>query len=349
MFGTTYPIIQAPMAGGTTTPALVAAVSNAGALGSLGAAYMTPAQIRDTVAEIRRLTDRPFAVNLFAGGHDSPHDVDPTAMLAILARHHEALGLQRPTMPAWPADRFPEQFEAVLEARPAIFSFTFGLPAEAIRRARDAGIRTVGTATTVDEAQRLEAAGIDAVVAQGSEAGGHRGTFAGPFENAMIGTMALVPQVVDAVSVPVIASGGIMDGRGIVAARALGAAAVQMGTAFLGCDEAGVAEAHRTALEAGHEDAATVTRAFSGRPARGLVNDFMRDVHAAEKAGPVTLPFAVHGALTGPMRRQASRVGDIERMSLWSGQGVRMFRRMPAAELVRRLVEESATVAAGLG
>jgi nitronate monooxygenase len=343
MFGAVHPIVQAPMAG-STTPAMVAAVSNAGALGGLGAAYLTPAQIKQQVAELRRLTDRPFAVNLFAGGHTDPRPVDASAMLDVMARHHEALGLQRPTLPTWPEDPFPAQFEAVIEMRPAVFSFTFGMPTEAIARAKAAGIKVIGTATTVDEARQLQAAGVDAVVAQGSEAGGHRGTFAVPFEAAMIGTFALVPQVVDAVTIPVIASGGIMDGRGIVAARALGAAAVQMGTAFLVCEESSTAEAHKAALLNGREDATAITRAFSGRPARGLANAFMRE---ADTAGP--LPFPLQNALTRPMRNEAARAGDAERLALWSGQGVRLARRLPAAELVRRLVAESAEVQRRLG
>jgi nitronate monooxygenase len=335
MFGASHPIIQAPMAGGKTTLALVAAVCNAGAIGSIGAAYLTPAQIREQVAELRRLTDKPFIVNLFAGGHANEQPVDAAAMLAVLARHHEALGLQRPTLPPWPADPFEAQFAAILDARPPIFSFTFGAPEAAIRAAKQAGLTVVGTATIVEEARQLEALGVDAIVAQGSEAGAHRGTFAAPFEAAMIGTMALVPQVVDAVKVPVIASGGIMDGRGILAARALGAAGVQMGTAFLACDESGTAAAHKAALLSGQEQDTTLTRAFSGRPARGLVNAFMRE---ADAAGP--LPFPLQNALTRPMRNQAGRDGDLERLSLWAGQGVRLTRRLPAAELVRRLVAE---------
>ncbi|HET6232673.1 MAG TPA: nitronate monooxygenase, partial [Longimicrobiaceae bacterium] len=233
--GIRHAIVQGPMSGGGSTPALAAAVSNAGGLGSLGAAYLSADQIRADIAEVRRLTDQPFLVNLFAGGREHAHEtVDAGPMLALVARRHAELGLPAPVLPAPPADPFDAQLEAVLEYRVPIFSFTFGIPgAAAMAELRRRGVFVMGTATTVDEAVRLEDAGVDAVVAQGSEAGGHRGTFGAPFEAAMIGTLALVPQVVDAVRVPVVASGGIMDGRGIVAARALGAAAVQLGTAFL--------------------------------------------------------------------------------------------------------------------
>jgi nitronate monooxygenase len=349
--GIAHPIIQAPMGGGASTPELVAAVSNAGGLGSLAAAYLTPGQIHDEIAAVRRLTDRPFNVNLFAGGYEDAHHAraaDASTMLAMLGRHHTALGLPPPEPPASLADPFPAQFEAVLAARVPVFSFTFGIPPQKIlSRLRKQGALILGTATTVDEACRLAEAGVDAVVAQGSEAGAHRGTFATAFEMAMIGTMALVPQIVDAVpAMPVIASGGIMDGRGIVAARALGAEAVQMGTAFLVCDEAGIPDAYKAALIEAGEDETAITRAFSGRPARGVVNAFMRE---ADNAGADAIPpFPLQNALTRTMRNAAAKAGDVERLSLWAGQGLRLARRLPATDLVRRLVGEIDAALAGL-
>ena len=347
--GIAHPIIQAPMGGGASSPELVAAVSNAGGLGSLAAAYLTPEQIGDDIARIRSLISGPFNVNLFAGGYeaaDRGQPADASTMMGILRRHHATLGLPPPERPSTLADPFPAQFEAVLAARVPVFSFTFGIPDAAVfARLKAQGAVVLGTATTVEEARRLAAAGVDAVVAQGSEAGAHRGTFAGPFEMAMIGTMALVPQIVDAVpDLPVIASGGIMDGRGIVAARALGAEAVQLGTASLVCDEAGIPDAYKAALTHAGEDQTKITRAFSGRPARGIVNAFMREV---ESAGTGAIPpFPLQNALTRAMRNAAGRSGDIERLSLWAGQGLRLARRLPAAELVRRLVAEcDATVA----
>jgi nitronate monooxygenase len=261
-------------------------------------------------------------------------------MLEVLARHHAALGLAPPEAPPPPADPVPAQMEAVLAARVPVFSFTFGIPApDILARFKRDGTYLMGTATTVEEARRLASAGVDAIVAQGSEAGAHRGTFAAPFEHAMVGLMALVPAIVDAVpDVPIIASGGIMDGRGIVAALALGAVAVSMGTAFLVADEAGIPEAYKARVIGAPEDATRITRAFSGRPARGIVNAFTDD---AERLGDDAIPpFPVQNALTRPMRNAAAKAGDTERLSLWAGQGVRLARRMKAAALVERLVEE---------
>jgi nitronate monooxygenase len=338
--GVAHPIIQAPMAGGATTPELVAAVSNAGGLGFIGAAYLTPPALRDAIAAVRGRTDKPFGVNLFAGGYeDAERPVDPAPMLAVVARHHAALGLPEPKPAALTPDPFPAQLETVIESRVPVFSFTFGIPEPAdVARLKAQSALVFGTATTVEEARRLAGAGVDGVIAQGSEAGAHRGTFAAPAEMAMIGTLALVPQVVDAVpGLPVIAAGGIMDGRGIVAAEALGAAAVQMGTAFLTSEEAGIPDAYKDFLTRASEDSTKLTRAFSGRPARGVVNAFMRDVEAT---GAI-LPYPLQNELTRPMRLAAAKVGDTERLSLWAGQGVGMARRLPAADLVRRLVAEA--------
>src|SRR5262245_59050461 len=236
-----YPIIQAPLAGGGDTPALVAAVCEAGALGCIGAAYLTPGQIVEAARAVRTRTARPFGINLFAPLPAPVPVPDPGPALARVAPFYAELGLPPPTLPASGGYTFDEQLVMALDSGAAVFSFTFGmLPASAIEAIKGRGMFLIGTATTVEEAVALEQAGVNAVVTQGSEAGGHRSTFATTFDRGMVGTLALVPQVVDAVRVPVIASGGIMDGRGIVAALALGAAAVQMGTAFLTCDEAGI-------------------------------------------------------------------------------------------------------------
>ncbi len=310
--GVEHPIIQAPLAGGGDTPALVAAVAEAGAFGFIGAAYLTPAQIGEVSAAVRKRTARPFGINLFAAG-----------------------GLP-----------FDEQLAAALESGASAFSFTFGiLPARSIDAIKARGMLLFGTATTVEEAVALERAGVDAVVTQGSEAGGHRGTFAGEgqeadFQAGMVGTMALVPQVVDAVTVPVIASGGIMDGRGIAAALVLGASAVQMGTAFLTTDEAGIPDAYKQAILGAREHQTRLTRAFSGRPARGIVNRFMTEVEGAG-AAPAILPFPLQNALTRPLRTAAATQGRAEFLSLWAGQGLGLARRQPAAELVARLVSET--------
>jgi nitronate monooxygenase len=201
----------------------------------------------------------------------------------------------------------------------------------------------IGTATTVEEALALEQGGVDAIVTQGSEAGGHRSTFSGPFDTGMVGILALVPQVVDAVTVPVIASGGIMDGRGIAAALALGASAVQMGTAFLTCDEAGIPNTYKDAILRAREQETRLTRAFSGRPARGIVNRFMTEIERADAPAAI-LPFPLQNALTRPLRNAAARQGRVDYLSLWAGQGVRLARRQPAATLIARLAHETETV-----
>jgi nitronate monooxygenase len=326
------------MAGGPATPELVAAVSNAGGLGSLGAAYLTPAEITESIVRTRVLTPKPFNVNLFAGGYDAAARADPAPMLAVLAEIHEELGLPPPALPVLSPDPFPAQLEAVLEARPAIFSFTFGIPPEsALDRLAQRGIATIGTATTVAEARLLEEAGVDAIVAQGAEAGAHRGTFAGPFEASMVPTLDLVEETADAVAAPVIASGGLMDGRDIAAALARGACAAQLGTAFLACPESGAAAAYKNAILSAAEDTTVVTRAFSGRPARGLTNAFVARLHGKEDA---ILSYPLQNALTRPMRGAAAKRGNAGFLSLWAGTGVARARAIPAGELVRRLVEE---------
>ena len=342
--GLSHPIIQAPMAGGATTVDLVAAVCEAGALGFIGAAYLTPPQIADVSRALRARTARPFGINLFAPlpAPETPRDATPA--LERVAPYHAELGLPPPTLPASTGDPFREQLAAALESGASVFSFTFGiLPAGAIEAIKARGMFLIGTVTTVEEARALEAAGVDAVVAQGSEAGAHRGTFATDFESAMIGTMALVPQVADAVPVPVIASGGIMDGRGIAAALALGASAAQMGTAFLTCDEAGIPDAHKAAILGAGEHETRLTRAFSGRPARGIVNRFMREVEGPGAPGSI-LPYPLQNALTRPLRTAAAKQGRAEFLSLWAGQGVRMARRQSAADLVARLATEAEAV-----
>jgi nitronate monooxygenase len=336
--GLQHPIIQAPMAGGPSTPELVAAVSNAGALGSLGSAYSTPEQIAADIKKVRTLTDKPFNVNLFAGGYAPESPVDAAPMLALLAEIHEALHLPPPTLPAWPKNPFAEQLQAVLEARPAVFSFTLGIPdAHAMARLKAPGIAIFGTATTVEEGKMLHASGVTAIVAQGAEAGSHRGTFAGPFESAMVPTLELLQSLRAAASTPIIASGGLMDGRDIAQALARGAAAAQLGTAFLTCPEAGTPEAYRHAILTARADTTVITRAFSGRPARGLLNTFISKLEGKEK---IILPFPLQNALTRPMRTAAAKLGESGYLSLFVGQGVTRARALPAAELVQRLAAE---------
>jgi len=337
-YGLSIPVVLAPMGGGPSTPELVAAVSNAGGLGSLAAAYSNAERIQQDIAAIRKLTKRPFAVNLFSPQAQLPLNDGVNAVSEFLRPYHERLSLKPPELPQKPIEDFDEQLEAVAKAAPPIVSFTFGLlPTKATDRLKAQGTYLMGTATTVDEAKQLERAGVDAVIAQGSEAGAHRGTFAVPAEEALIGTVALVPRVVDAIGVPVIASGGIMDGRGLVAALALGASAVQMGTAFLACKEAGTNAAYREALLRGGKDATTLTRAFSGRMARGLSNEFIEKWNAS---GLEHLPYPWQNAFTQPMRRAAASAGQAGLLSLWAGQGVGMLRETTAEQLMNDLREE---------
>lgn len=339
--GMTCPIIQAPLAGGGDTPALVAAVCNAGGLGFIGAAYLTPEQIVSAAREVRARTRKPFGISLFAPLPAPDLSIDPKQALERVAPFFAELGLPPPVVSASPHPSFDEQLAAALESDAALFSFTFGiLSKQAIASVKKRGMFLIGTATTVDEAIALEKAQVDAIVAQGSEAGGHRATFGSDFDSGMIGTISLVPQVVDAVTVPVIASGGIMDGRAVAAALALGASAVQMGTAFLTCDEAGVPEVYKKAILKAREHETRLTRAFSGRPARGIVNRFMTEFDAIDASGSI-LPFPLQNDLTRPLRSAAAKQGRVEFLSLWAGQGVRLAQRQMAAQLVECLAIET--------
>jgi len=345
LLGVRYPIVAAPMAGGTSTPALAVAVSEAGALGSLGLAYTPPDAMREAIAAVRGGTEKPFNVNLFA--FEAPAPGDLAAASELLDGLRAELGLPHPEPPARPPFTLADTYEVVRETRPPVFSFTLGHPpASLVADLREHGTRVLGTATTVAEAQALEALGVDAVVAQGSEAGGHRGTFAGPFESGLIGTLALVPQVVDAVSVPVVASGGIMDGRGIAAALALGAAGAQLGTAFLATPESGAPDAHKHAVLEGTEESTVVTPAFTGRHARGVRNRLVRELE--DKLDRLA-PFPFQALVAADIRAEAARRGDPELLTMLAGQGLRLARAEPAGELVATLVRETEQVLAAIG
>jgi nitronate monooxygenase len=341
--GIQYPIMLAPMAGSGGTPELAAAVSNAGGLGAWGGGYATPADIVAAIRRIRQLTPRQFNINLFAGGYETG-GVDPKPMLAIMAEAHAKLGLPPPTLPPVPNNPFDAQLEAVLAERPPVFSFTFGIPSPRQMAAlKDRGIAIVGTATTVAEACRLAEAGVDAIAVQGAEAGAHRGTFAASFEESMVPMATLLRQICGAVALPVIASGGIMDGQDIAAALKLGAAAVQLGTAFLPCPESGAPEAYKQALLEAKTDSTVITRAYSGRPARGIPNTFIAMVAGKEDS---ILRFRQQNDLTRPMRNASGAQGTPEFISLWAGQGVARSRALPAARLVETLMEETLRAAA---
>ncbi len=342
LLGIEHPIIQAPMAGATNAE-LVQAVSNAGALGSFGAASTPPERLRSIVRAIREGTDRAFNVNLFsARTEEFDRSARPGAGVAErLTTYHGELGLGEVPEPKPMFGPAAEQLDILIAEGVPVISFHFGAEPEAVARAQEAGAKLLCSATTVAEARELEDAGVDGVIAQGAEAGGHRGTFAGDYRRALIGTLALVPQVVDAVSVPVIAAGGIMDGRGLVACLALGASAVQMGTAFLGSPETPIADAWRASLRTADAEATTVTEAISGKPARGIRNRYIDELEALEEP---LLPYPAQYSVSRELRKAAVERGDTRFMAMWAGQGVALVRERPAAEIVTDLVEQSQRV-----
>ncbi|GAB2575242.1 NAD(P)H-dependent flavin oxidoreductase [Gracilibacillus alcaliphilus] len=337
--GITYPIIQAGMAGGVTTPELVAAVSEAGGLGTLGAGYMSPSQIREAIRQIRQLTDKPFGVNLFIP--ETPDIVDTEVDRANdrLRSFREALAISEiPTVEKISTAVFEKQINVLVEEHVPSCSFTFGiLPKKFIQQLKEKNIVMIGTATTVEEAKINQENGMDMVVMQGSEAGGHRGTFTGAFEEAMIGTMALIPQTVDQVNIPVIAAGGISDGRGVLAALVLGAQGVQIGTAFLTSIESGVNKQHKEMVLHSKEDELTVTSVFSGKPARGIRNEFIQQMEKYQKDLP---PYPIQHTLTQGIRSEAAKQHRPEWMSLWCGQNPRLCKQQPAGKLMETLVRQ---------
>jgi nitronate monooxygenase len=338
LLGIEHPIIQAPMAG-SDTPALAAAVANAGGLGSIGCAVMSPEQFSAVYAETRVATNRALNMNFFA--HAVPGDDEQKAARARALLTPFFMEFDLGEVPEVIETFFPfgeAVFEAITEARPRVVSFHFGRPqARFVTALKDAGTVILCTATTPAEARDLEASGVDAIIAQGWEAGGHHGYYLTP-KGAQTGTMALVPQIVDAVGLPVIAAGGIADGRGIAAALALGAAGVQIGTAFLTTAEAGISAPHRAALMASDGSDTRPTRAFTGRPARGVVNRYMAAMAAHEDALP---DFPLMNTVTGPLREASAGAGSPDFISLWSGQAVGLNRETTAAALVERLVAET--------
>ncbi|WP_018181100.1 NAD(P)H-dependent flavin oxidoreductase [Kaistia granuli] len=340
LFGILHPILLAPMAG-FGTPALAITVAEAGGLAALASATITPEQAGQDLASFRAATKKPVNLNFFC---HQPPVADPAreaAWRARLAPYYRELGLD-PAMPVAPSNREPfnDAFCAVVEAhRPEIVSFHFGLPERRLLdRVKATGARVIASATTVPEARRLEGEGCDAIIAQGAEAGGHRGMFLTSDISGQIGTFALVPQVVDAVGLPVIAAGGIADARGVVAALALGASAVQIGTAFLLSPEARIAPQHRRALETAEADETAITNVFTGRPARGVVNRLMRELGRFSSDAP---QFPLAGGALAPLRAETEPVGSRDFMPLWSGQAARLARPMPAGELVRKLAAEA--------
>ncbi|SDV46020.1 NAD(P)H-dependent flavin oxidoreductase [Chitinasiproducens palmae] len=338
LLGITQPIIQAPMAG-VSTPALASAVSAAGGLGSLGLGASSASAAETAIRQVRALTDRPFNVNLFCHRRARADAAREAAWLAALAPHFALYGSTAPARLQSPYTSFLDDaamLDVLIEARVPVVSFHFGLPSsDAIAALKSAGSVTMACATTADEARSIEAAGIDIVVAQGIEAGGHRGVFDADHD-LELGTLALVRQVVRAVSVPVVAAGGIMDGAGIAAALSLGAEGVQLGTAFVACDESGASDAYRAALLSEAARLTRVIRTISGRPARGIVNRMHTDLPPADLAPDYPIAYDAAKALSAA----ATAAGDDAFGVFWAGQGAPLARAMPAATLMETLLRE---------
>lgn len=340
--GVDKPIVLGPMLG-AGTPEMVAAVSNAGGLGSLAASAMDASGIGAAIASIREKTSGPFNVNLFVLETPNPTDQELKRAFALLDPFRAELGLEAAAPLKKYCENFREQLEMLIELKLPVVSFTFGLlDAESVERLHRAGSVVIGTATNVAEARAWEHNGADVICAQGAEAGGHRGTFLGSYDSSMIGTMALVPQIVDSTRLPVIAAGGIMDGRGIAAALVLGAQAVQMGTAFLVSKEAATHPLWKEKIREAADTSTRTTKSFTGRAARGIVNEFMRRMQEHENDVPL---YPVQNALTADIRLAARQANRPEFLSLWAGQAAGMSKarqpNIPIADLMQQLSAET--------
>lgn len=338
--GIRLPIVQAPMPS-ASTPALVAAVSKAGALGSFGSNLSQPeAMVRDAEAA-RALTHAPFNMNLFVS--KQPAEIAAAAQrgaLDAVAGYYKELGLPPPEPVRAPyAPDLEAQLRAIEQIRPAVFTFHLGdLPQERVRRFQALGVKVGGSANCIAEARHLEALGVDFVVAQGAEAGGHRGSYLRDPYESMTGTLALVRMIARNVQCPVVAAGGIMDGAGIAAVLALGAQAAWLGTAFVPCPESGASREHKQGILNAKEDATLVTEKFSGKPARAISNRFIREMN--ERGAP-HLAFPAQNAVTRPLRAASTKAGSPDFGSLYAGQAASLSRALPAAELVAALEAET--------
>ena len=346
--GVELPIIQAPMAG-SSDGELAIAVSEAGGLGSLPCAMLTPDQVRTSFQNIQSRSSRPVNLNFFCHREPTPDHVRELQWRERLTHFYTELGVDASAPSAVP-NRAPfneAMCDVVVDLKPKVVSFHFGLPTQSLlHRVRATGARILSSATTVEEARWLEDQGCDAVIAQGSEAGGHRGMFLATDAASQVGTLALVPQIVDAVEIPVIAAGGIGDARGIVAAFALGASAVQIGTAYLRCPECRTSAVHRKALENAREDQMTITNVITGRPARGIVNRIIREVGPMNASAP---DFPRAATAIAPLRARAEQNGSGDFSPLWAGQAAPMAREISASTLTKMLAEEAKQLTQRLG
>jgi len=346
ILGIEYPIIQGPL-GGLSTQRLTATVSNFGGLGSFGAHGLSASAIKDIIDEIRELTSKPFAMNLWVSMEDEGARISGRQEFARslnhVARHIEDLGAPLPDYKPYVPVKFEDQVRVLLDAKVPAFSFIVGVPPkEILDECRTQGILTIGTATTAAEAMVLDQAGVNVIVASGFEAGGHRGSFLLSAEDSLTGTFSLTPQVVDAISAPVVAAGGIGDARGIVAAFALGAEGVEMGTAFLASEDSGASVHYRNALLSGKGQRTSLTKGFTGRLARGVHNQLMEELN---RPAVQTLPYPLQRMLVRNLAIPAERAGRTEFLQLWAGQSANLSRMSDAKLLLQTLVSEVSAVA----
>jgi nitronate monooxygenase len=345
--GLASPIIQAPMAGGPSSQELVAACSAAGALGSFGFAYTQPEDMKKQSAFVRAKTDRPFGINLFTSSQPAQiAAASQRGALDAVAGYYKELGLPAPEPVDAPyAPDLETQLDAIAQIRPRVFTVHLNdLNEKRVKAFRALDILVGGSATCVEEAQRLERLGFDFVIAQGGEAGGHRGSYLRDPYQSLTGTLALTRLVVRAVKLPVIAAGGIMDGAGIAAVLALGAQAAQLGTAFIPCPESGASQVHKDLLLQAKEDTTQVTEKFSGKPARGLANRFIAEMAAMNAP---QLAFPAQNSVTGRLRQASAKAGRPDFIALWAGQAAPLARALPAADLIRLLNEEAVAAIRG--
>ena len=336
-FGVEHPIIQGPFGGGLSTTLLTASVSNLGGLGSFGIEPLAPDEILKLAADIRTRTNKPFNLNLWVSvadpGGESIDEATFERAWQSFAPYYAELGVDKPVRPARFHQPFEDQFEAMLEAAPPVFSFVFGIPtADQLARCRKRGIATLGAATTIAEAIALDAAGVDGIVATGSEAGGHRVSFLASAEESLMGTFGLIQLVAPRVKAPVIAAGGIVDGRGVRAVVELGADAVQIGTGFLACDESGASARHRAALFSPQAENTVLTRAFTGRLSRGLKNRLTAEMPTA------VVPYPIQSWFAGQLKTAARKQERTDLVSVWSGQIAPNLKHRTASALMAELI-----------
>lgn len=346
LLGIDYPILQGPFGGGLSSVELVSTVSNAGGLGGYGAYTLSPQEIYEVNKQIKAATDKPYNINLWMSDTDAPGGAvsDEQYELARQAfkPYFDEAGVPLPEKPAPFKSRFENQLQVILDIRPKVFSFMFGaLPEDVLEQCRRLGIKTIGAATTLDEAIALEKTGVDMIIASGFEAGGHRPSFLAPAEVSTTGTFVLLQLIKEKVKTPVIAAGGIANGRGTAAALTLGADAVQLGTAFLACDESNALPIHKQMLFSDAARYTTLTRAFTGRLGRGLANRVIKDLSGREKE---LLPFPLQSSFMSSLRKEAIDREKWDMVFFWGGQISPVLKHTKAGKLMKSLLEETAAL-----